>query len=103
MPRSANMTKPQRTPHIDPPVDPARSDFAGLSLPPMPEKDLAAHLRMASDPSFLAGHEPGTQVALSGETVVAAGKVLSEVIRASEEAGEPDPLLVPILPDEFIG
>ena len=92
------MAKTAKSPGVD-----IKPDFSELSLPPMPPKVRAAHLRMARDPQFLAGYEPGTWVAVSGEEVVAAGPDLSQVIRAAETAGEPDPLLVPILPDEFIG
>jgi hypothetical protein len=103
MPPTASLTKQQPTASIEPSGSRGQSDFIGLSLPPMSKKDLAAHLRMASDPHFLAGYEPGTWVALSGETIVAAGKDLAQVIRTAEQAGELDPLLVPIMPDEFIG
>jgi hypothetical protein len=73
----------------------------GTSYPPTPF--LAAYQRMWREPYLLDAYEPGTWVAFSGEIIVAAGAKLAEVIRAAESAGEPDPLLVPIPPDNVLG
>ena len=81
-------------------TDEAPADKGPL-YPPTPH--LAAYQRMWREPHLLDAYQPGTWVAFSGENIVAAGPRLKDVIRAAEEAGEPDPLLVPLPPDDFIG
>lgn len=72
-------------------------------LPPMPPRHLAAYRRMAREPNLFNGYEDGMWIAFSGETIVAAGHDHDAVVRAAEEAGEPDPLIVPMMADPFLG
>ena len=64
---------------------------------------LAAFLRMAREPNLLGAYEPGTWVAFSGDQIVAASPELDELHRVLAEAGERDPLIVPIMPEPFMG
>lgn len=90
-------------------AEPAKVPAAGsvldeteAQLPPMPPKHLAAYRRMARDPHTFDGYEDGMWVAFSGEMIVAAGHDHDAVIRAAEEAGEPDPLIVPMMAEPFL-
>ena len=78
-------------------------DETEAQLPPMPPGHLAAYRRMAREPHVFDGYEDGMWVSFSGETIVAAGHDHDAVIRAAEEAGESDPLIVPMLAEPFIG
>ena len=69
----------------------------------MPSAIRAAHLRLAREPGLLDSYEPGMWAAFAGETVVAASHDLDEVHRILDAAGVTDPLIVPVLPDPFIG
>jgi hypothetical protein len=91
-------------------AQPARVTSAGsvierseANLPPMPPKHLAAYRRMAREPHLFDGYEVGMWVAFSGENIVAAGHDHDAVIRTAEEAGEPDPLIVPMMADPILG
>ncbi len=79
------------------------ADETESNLPPMPPRHLAAYRRMAREPQLFDGYEDGMWVAFSGEVIVAAGHDHDAVIRAAEEAGEADPLIVPMMTDPFIG
>jgi hypothetical protein len=72
-------------------------------LPPMSARHLAAYRRMAREPDIFKGYEDGLWIAFSGEAIVAAGHDHDAVVRAAEEAGEPDPLIVPMMADPFLG
>ena len=78
-------------------------DDSEAHLPPTPPRHLAAYRRMAREPHLFDGYEDGMWVAFSGETIVAAGHDHDAVIRAAGEAGELDPLVVPLMADPFIG
>lgn len=78
-------------------------DVSEEQLPPMPPGHLAAYRRMAREPKIFDGYEIGMWVAFSGEAIVAAGHDLDDVIRAAEEAGESDPLIVPMMAGLFTG
>jgi hypothetical protein len=69
----------------------------------MPPGHLAAYRRMAREPDLFKGYEDGMWVAFSGETIVAAGHDHDPVVRAAEDACEPDPLIVPMMADLFLG
>lgn len=72
-------------------------------LPPMPPRHLAAYRRMAREPNLFTGYEDGMWVAFSGETIVAAGHDHDAVVRAADEVGESDPLIVPMMADPVLG
>jgi hypothetical protein len=72
-------------------------------LPPMPPGHLSAYRRMAREPDLFKGYEDGMWVAFAGETIVAAGHDHDAVVRAAEEAGESDPLIVPMTAGPFLG
>lgn len=69
-------------------------------LPPL---HLAAYRRMASDPHLFDPYPDDSWVAFAGETIVAAGPSLAEVIRDATEAGADDPLIVPVVSTPFAG
>ena len=83
---------------VDSPLD---DRWEADDLPPIPH--LAAFRRMASDPHLFDDFEEDTWVAFSGDTIIAAGPSLEEVIREAAARGEDDPLIVPLMPDPFLG
>jgi hypothetical protein len=78
-------------------------DDSKAHLPPMPPRHLAAYHRMVREPNLFNEYEDGMWVAFSGETIVAAGHDHDAVIAAAAEAGETDPLIVPMMADPFVG
>ena len=57
---------------------------------------------MADHPEELEGYDEGW-VAVGDQRVIAHGPSLDEVIRKAERQGFDDPLLVPVMPYEWIG
>jgi Family of unknown function (DUF5678) len=57
---------------------------------------------MAREPNLLAAYEPDTWVAFGGDEIIAAGSDYAEVVRAAKAAGEPEPLMVPVMGDDIV-
>jgi hypothetical protein len=64
---------------------------------------LAAAQRLAREPDLLAKFTPGTWVAFQSEAIVASSTDYAEVVRTAKEGGASDPILVPVMPDLFVG
>ena len=63
---------------------------------------LAAMDWLGAHPEALADYE-GEWVAIADERVIAHGESVTDVVRAAEQQGYDDPLLVPVMPYPFIG
>lgn len=80
---------------------PARADDVEPYSPSA--RHMAAFQRLAREPGLLDAFGPDDWVAFSGEEIVAAGPDYAEVVRASDAAGEPDPVIVPVMGGLFVG
>ena len=65
------------------------------------ELDATLHW-LAAQPEVLHGLEEGEYAAVADERVLAHGKSLAAVIREARRQGYDDPLLVPIMPAEWV-
>jgi hypothetical protein len=66
-------------------------------------RHLAAFQRLAREPDLLAPFDPDGWVAFAGDEIIAAGSDYADVVRAAIAAGEPDPLIVPVMGGLFVG